>query len=81
LKNSAGRATLSAMNKRSYVLLLLIGLLMVSPALAPMLLTYDPINSTGPGYLPAMAMAAMIPIVGVAVIAWGLVGLLRKGKP
>jgi hypothetical protein len=72
---------LSAMDKRSCVLLLLIGLLMVSPVLAAVLLTYDPINSTGPGYFPAIALSAMIPVVGVAVIGWGLWGLLRKGKP
>ena len=71
---------LSAMDKRSIILLLALGLLVVAPyALAP-LLPYDPINSTGPGYLPAMVLGLLSPAAAIVLIGWGVRVIFRKGK-
>lgn len=75
------RPMLSAMQKRPIVLLLVLGLTVVAPYVLAPLLPYDPINSTGPGYLPSMVLGVLSAVAAVILIVWAVRRIFGKGKP
>jgi uncharacterized membrane protein HdeD (DUF308 family) len=72
---------LSAMHKPLTILLVLFGLLVIAHVTVSLTVPYDPINSTGPGYFPVMALTVLSLACGVAVIVVGVIKLLRRVKP